>query len=772
MLRQIQGAERLPASQIAEEVNAQLATHPNLVITAPPGAGKSTLLPLTMLQATEERILVLEPRRLATRQIAERMAAMLGENVGRRVGYRIKGETHCSAETRVEVITEGILTRMLVDDPALEGVGIIVFDEFHERSIHSDVALALSREAQQLLRPDLHIVIMSATIDSTRLCEALSAPLVECEGRMFPVEVRYGEDIDWSNMREAMGEFTRTLIQIHREEEGDILAFLPGEAEIRRCQELLGTALGSTHICPLYGMLSSEEQRRALTPSPQGERKLVLATSIAETSLTIEGVRVVVDSGLCRRMAFDARTGLSRLETVRVSMDMARQRSGRAGRLTEGVCYRLWSRTTEWSMAECRRPEIEEADLTPMVLDVAAWGESQPERLSWLTPPPHPNLLRAGSLLHLLGATDSEGRITAHGRQLWRHPYHPRLAQMLVKARNAGMQRLAYRLADMLEAPPSSWPAHLDEPGAGLLLAYAYPERIAHLQSEGVGRFRLACGDMATVDAADHLSEEPWIAIASMNATGNGRVHLAAPTSPEELAEFIEERDNIGWDNKQGRIIARRERRIGTLLVDSRPLHDADRELIVHTLCEAARKWGTSMFDFGDDVLHLQRRIEAVSAWHPDMMLPNLSTDHVLQQAADWLPLYVGRATTTAELRKIDLCAVLWGMLSYEQQQEVERLAPTHLSLPSGRRIRVEYRQGAELPIVRAKLQDCFGMAETPRVDGGTRPVLMELLSPGFKPVQLTQDLHNFWTSTYYEVRKELRRRYPKHAWPDNPMDI
>lgn len=768
----IRGAERLPASQIAEEVNAQLATHPNLVITAPPGAGKSTLLPLTMLQATEGRILVLEPRRLAARQIAERMASMLGEEVGQTVGFRIRGENRCTPLTRVQVITEGILTRMLVDDPTLEGVAIVVFDEFHERSIHSDVALALSREAQQVVRPDLHIVIMSATIDAATLCEALNAPLVECEGRMYPVDIRYGEDIDWSNAREGCAEFARTLIHIHREERGDILAFLPGEAEIRRCQELLGTALGSTHICPLYGMLSHDQQRQAIMPSPAGERKLVLATSIAETSLTIEGVRVVVDSGLCRRMAFDARTGLSRLETVRVSMDMARQRSGRAGRVEEGVCYRLWSRATEWSMAECRRPEIEEADLTPMVLDVAAWGESQPANLPWLTPPPRPNILRASSLLHLLGATDETGRITAHGRKLWRHPYHPRLAQMLVKASNAGMQNLAYRIAELLEAAPSSWPSHLYEPGAGLLLAYAYPERIARRLDEGVGRFRLACGDTATVDTADPLSDEPWIAIASMNATGNGRVHLAAPTSPEELAEFIEERDNIGWDNKQGRIIARRERRIGTLLVDSRPLHDADREHIVHTLCEAARKWGMSMFDFGEDVQHLQRRIAVLSEWHPELLLPDLSTEQVLQRAAEWIPLYAGRATTATELKKIDLCAVLWGMLPYEQQQAVDRLAPTHISLPSGRRIRVEYRQGAELPIVRAKLQDCFGMAETPRVDGGTRPVLMELLSPGFKPVQLTQDLHNFWASTYFEVRKELRRRYPKHAWPDNPMNI
>lgn len=768
----IRGAEALPAHAIAEEVNSQLATHTSLVITAPPGAGKSTLLPLTILSGTEGRVLVLEPRRLAARQIAERMASMIGEAVGHTVGYRVRHESRTSAATRVEVITEGILTRMLIDDPTLEGVSTIIFDEFHERSLHSDVALALARESQEIVRPDLRIVIMSATIDTEEICQALHAPLVESEGRMFPVEVRYADEIDWNNMREGTAAFARTLISAHREQEGDILAFLPGEGEIRLCQELLGTALGRTHICPLYGMLSAEEQRLAIAPSLPGERKVVLATSIAETSITIEGVRVVVDSGLCRRMAYDARTGLSRLETARVSMDMARQRMGRAGRVAPGVCYRLWSRAAECRMEECRRPEILEADLTTMVLDVAVWGESQPERLAWLTPPPRTNVIKAANLLQILGATDHQGHATAHGRKLWRLPYHPRLAQMLVRAQSDGQQKLARRIAEILEAPPSSWPAHLDQPGAGQLLAYAYPERIARQLPEGIGRYRLACGDTATVDPNDHLTSHEWIAIASMNATGNGRVFLAAPLAAEDLEEHIELRDNLCWDNKQGRIIAQRERRIGTLLVDSRPLHDCPHELIVKTLCEAATKWGTSMFSFNDDVLHLQRRVAAVAEWHPELGLPSLATEEVLPRAAEWLPLYAGNAKTAAELKKLNFCEVLWGMLTYEQQMAVDQLAPTHITLPHGRRVRVEYRVGAELPIIRVKLQECFGMYETPRLDNGQRPVLIELLSPGFKPVQLTQDLAGFWDKTYFEVRKELRRRYPKHAWPDDPRSI
>lgn len=777
----LRGAEQLPAGQIAGRVNAQLASHATLVITAPPGAGKSTLLPLTMLQGMCQdggKVLVLEPRRLAARQIAERMAWMLGEEVGHTVGYRVRRESRVSSATRVEVLTEGILTRMLVDDPTLDGVSVVVFDEFHERSLTSDLALALARESQQLVRPDLRLVIMSATIDTQLICQALQAPLVESQGRMFPVEVLYAD------VAEALPEapcpsaqcaeaVAHAIRRAHREAEGDILAFLPGEAEIRRCMELLpdGALSPTTEVLPLYGMLSPAEQRRAIAPSIPGQRKVVLATSIAETSLTIDGVRVVVDSGLCRTMAFDARTGLSHLTTVRISMDMARQRSGRAGRVAPGVCYRLWTKATELRMAECRVPEILDADLAPLVLDVAAWGESQPSRLQWLTPPPSSHLAQGASLLRLLGAVGADGRITRHGRLLWRHPYHPRLAQMMVHAEATGQLALGRRLAEVLEAPPSSWPRQLSEPGTGALLACAYPERVAKAEANGIGRYRTASGEVATVEADHPLASHPWIAIASMNAVGQGRVFLAAPVEPAELSHMIQERDNMTWDNKQGCLLARRERRLGMLLVDSRPLpfNDEQRAAAVAAICEAAHKYGTSMLDFGDDVLSLQRRVSTVAEWHPELALPDLSTDHVLTQSEKWLPFYIGKATTTVELKKIDVATALWGLLDYEQQTAVDRLAPVHLALPSGRRIRVEYRQGAELPIVRVRLQECFGMAETPRVDGGARPVLMELLSPGFKPVQLTQDLRSFWSGTYFEVRKELRRRYPKHAWPEDP---
>lgn len=785
----------LPAATIAQRVNQSLLQTPNLVVTAPPGAGKSTLLPLTIHQAfsAEGKVLMLEPRRLAARQIAERMAEMMGQPAGQTVGYRVRHEAKVSQATRVEVITEGILTRMLVDDPTLEGVAVVIFDEFHERSIHSDEALALTREAQQLVRPDLRIVIMSATIDAQAICQALHAPLVESEGRMYPITdvcpiVADSEAPSQSGQvaetAEQMAQYVRLA---HRQHEGDILCFLPGEAEIRRCQELLGESLSPTQVLPLYGRLPNDEQRRAIAPSREGQRKVVLSTPIAETSLTIQGVRVVIDSGLCRQLVFDPSTGLSRLQTVRISHDMARQRRGRAGRVAPGVYYRLWSLATDHRMADCRTPEVLDADLAGLLLDVAAWGETDPLRLPWLTPPPAAHLAQARTLLQLLHALDAEGHLTAQGRKLAKQPYHPRLANMLLAAKAMGdnASRLATRLADYLEgslpvgerrkaeAQLLLSPTML-QPDVAAFLAAAYPERIAQALPEGCGRFRLATGDVAMVDNDDPLSAYQWLVVASLHAVsgGTGRIFMAAPVREvSDLTAYASERDNLAWDNKRGQLVAQREVRIGRLLVSSRPLPDVAAEERQRIVCEAVAQYGTSMLDFDDRVLNLQLRVAAVASWHPELDLPDLSTEAVVRRASEWLPFYLDKASTTAELKRIDLCTALWSLLSYEQQQAVDRLAPTHIVVPTGSRIAVEYRVGAELPILRVRLQECFGLVDTPRVDEGRRPVLMELLSPGFKPVQLTSDLHSFWTGTYFEVRKELRRRYPKHAWPDNPLE-
>ena len=820
--------DHLPVWAVVPEVNRLLATESALVVTAPPGAGKSTVLPLTMLEAFPEgKILMLEPRRIAARQIAGRMASQLGEEVGETVGYRIRFEKRVSRRTRIEVLTEGVLTRMLVDDPSLEGVAAVLFDEFHERSLQTDLALALCRESQAVLRPDLKLVLLSATIDAEGLCRTLGARHIDCPGKMFPVKLIHTGDVPPEQLEDAVVQMIRMA---HRTEEGDILAFLPGEGEIRRVAERLGGSLAParssagaadasapTRVFPLYGMLSLEEQRRAIAPSGSGERKIVLATPVAETSLTIEGVRIVIDGGFCRKPVFDSRTALEHLETVRISRDMATQRAGRAGRVAPGVCYRLWSEAAESRMADIRTPEILEADLAPLVLQIAAFGEPAPERLPWLTPPPAQALRAARTLLQSLGALDEAGRLTKEGRAMAKLPCHPRVAKMLLTAETEAGKALAADIAALLEEKdplsaetecsidlrinalrearscgrPAAWAriariaaqyrqlAGAAEDNAtahpydiGALVAAAYPERIAKAWKEGAGRFLLASGDQVAVEAADALAGLDWLAVASVHTRsgGVGRIFLAAPVDPKDLEPLTRLQDNLVWDSRSGSVIARRERRLGVHLLDAKPLSGDLQAQVQQILCEAAGKEGRSMFDFSDAVSDLQRRIATVQAWHPELALPDLSTDAFLARAAEWLPLYAGKATSAAQLRKIDLCAVMWSQLSYDQQQAVERIAPSHIVVPTGSRIRLAYRQGAEAPVLRVRLQECFGLIDTPRVDCGKRPVLMELLSPGYKPVQLTSDLASFWSTTYFEVRKELRRRYPKHAWPDDPL--
>ncbi len=832
-----QELERLPVAAITGTLNDTLQTSTAAIVTAAPGAGKSTLLPLTMLRAmsgernsgdtsftSDGKIVVLEPRRVAARQIAARMAWLLGESVGETVGYRIRFESRVSERTRIEVVTEGVLTRMLLDDPALEGVAAVVFDEFHERSLNTDEAFALTRQCQQLLRDDLRIVVMSATIDTAALVEALHCPVLESEGRMFPVEIIHtAEESDVKNVAQQTA---RTILQAHREREGDILVFLPGEGEIRRVEEMLSDSLDGTKILPLYGMLSNDEQARAIAPSAPGERKVVLATPIAETSLTIEGVRVVVDSGLCRKMVFDARSGLSHLETVRISMDMATQRTGRAGRVAPGVCYRLWSKGTEARMETVRRPEILDADLTSLILDTAIWGEREVERLPWLTPPPKSSVVHARTLLQSLGALDEEGRVTQQGKALSKLPCHPRIARMLLTADTSERMAMAADIAALLEEkdPLSGcgdisiatrldalrrerrngragrWGRIIkiarqyaemihtkDDNSAvnpyevGALLSSAYPERIGKAWKEGVGVYQLSSGTLVSVEATaeDNSSRftlhsslnSDWIVAASMHRKqgGIGKVFLASIVDPNDLRAYTTTRENIYWDGKAGTIVARQERRIGAILLDEKPLAGDHREAILCAVCEAIAKDGPSMLSFSDEVQNLQRRIAFIATRHPELALPPVDNDALCESAPQWGPFFIGRATTTAELKKVDLQEVIRSRLTYDQQQTLDRLAPTHITVPTGSRIRLEYRLGAEAPVLRVRLQECFGLIDTPMVDGS--PVLMELLSPGFKPVQLTSDLRNFWQETYFDVRKELRRRYPKHAWPDNPLD-
>lgn len=807
----------LPAAGISDEVNRLLALHSRLVVTAPPGAGKSTFLPLSMLENLENtgRIIMLEPRRLAARQVACRMSDMLGDQVGGTVGYRMRLETVVSKSTRIEVVTEGVLTRMLVNDPGLEGISIVIFDEFHERSLAADVSLALARRSQELFRPDLRIVLMSATMDTERLCREFDAPLAECGGRMFPVElVHWPEEADEQNVSEVVAKAVRAAYGRH---DGDILAFLPGEGEIRRCADMLSAGLEDTLVCPLYGMLPLEEQRRAILPSERGKRKIVLATPIAETSLTIEGIKVVVDSGLCRRQVFDVRSGMTRLETVRISLDMAAQRAGRAGRVSPGICYRLWSVCTENNMTAARVPEILEADLAGTVLDIAAWGEHTGD-LIWLDAPKSSDVTAAEELLESLGAIDKSGLITAHGRELSRMPCHPRIGQMLLKASGKVDKALAADIAALSEERDPMGPVpdtgidlriaelrknrrdrslgiwnrisrtavqycHIvgteednspaDPYKIGELVAAAYPERIGRIWKEGRGKFLFPDGSISAMDNTDVLSACEWIAVSGMNRKkdGIGRIYLAAPLASEDVMGFVRVYDRISWDNRQGCVVAQRETRLGAILVGMSVLHDVPEDKVRDVICRAARKDGMSMFDFSANAGNMIRRIAAVSEWHPELELPDASPEAVLGRVEEWLPLYARNARSVQELKKIDMCVVIWNMLSYHQQQEVARLAPEYFIVPTGSRIRLEYRQGADAPVARVRLQECFGLLDTPGVDGGRLPVLMELLSPGYKAVQLTSDLRSFWKETYYEVRKELRRRYPKHSWPDDPLE-
>lgn len=813
---------QLPASEIADMLNDELQQHHAAVVVAPPGAGKSTLLPLTILQQLDQgKIVMLEPRRLAARQVAMRMAQMLGEEAGQTVGYQIRFEKRITQKTRIEVVTEGILTRRLAEDPTLEGVSCVIFDEFHERSLQSDLAFCLTQQTRSILRPDLDIVVMSATIDATTICQALHAKEISCQGRMFPVEIILSkEDCLTGQIAETV---SAVISRAHREMEGDILAFLPGQADIVRCAELLGNSLSNTHVCPLYGNLTPQQQYEAISPSQKGERKVVLATPIAETSLTIEGIRIVVDSGYYRKLVYDPTSDLSHLETVRISMDMAKQRSGRAGRVAPGTCFRLWTNATQQRMEEQRQPEIEEADLVPMILAIAAFGETDIASLPWLTPPPKGNVIKAVKQLRALKAINREGQITSLGQKMAAMPCHPRIARMILQATSPQEKSLACDIAAILEEKdvmaqrvsaysdlllrvsalqdarrrnaPGPWKhiiniaaeydrmvgihpsnAYVAREDIGALVAAAYPERIAKAMDHN-GNYRLANGEEVMLDPADSLTSYTWLAVATLHAGngGKGRAFLAAPVDDKTLETSANWWDHISWITHQGGIVAQKELRIGVLILDTKPLDNIPKEQLVSIICEAAKKEGRSMLSWTDQATALQERVALVAQWHPELHLPDLSTDAMLRQPERWLPLYLEKdgkvITSINEMRKLPIENILWNVLTYDQQQEVNRLAPACITVPSGSKIRLKYRKGSEVPILSVRLQECFGLTHTPRVNDGKIPVLMELLSPGFKPVQLTSDLQNFWQSTYFEVRKELRRRYPKHDWPDNPLE-
>lgn len=806
----------LPVSEIIPEVKKNLSTSNSLIIQAPPGAGKSTLLPLALLEESwlkGKKIIMLEPRRLATKSIAQRMSDMIGEDLGKTVGYRIRFESAISKETRLEVITEGILTRMMHQDNALEDVGMIIFDEFHERNLFSEVALALAREVQQVLRPDLRILLMSATIDAEQLSQLLGSQVIQSKGRQYPVEINYLNEVD----EYSIGEDTaRQIIPLAKKHSGDFLVFLPGQGEIKKAEEILRRALPEDVIVPLYGQLSPSEQNRAILPHPSGKRKIVLSTDIAETSLTIEGVKVVVDSGFAKSNRFDARSGLSRLVLHRISKDSADQRSGRAGRLTAGHSYRLWTKATQAQLAEYRTPELLEADLTSLVLDMKAWGKDDIRSMTWLTPPPAGTLALSEKVLEAIDAIE-EGKLTDHGKEIHQLPVHPRIAHMLIYAKRMNQLVLATDIAAVLEErdplpadagvdlnlridalrkfrdrgvsmsrikkiekvaaqyrrlfniQPENKPADLWV--TGLLLAYAYPERIAAARPGNNAQFQLSNGKIAQIGHRDDLAHESWLAVAHVDAReGMGKIWMAAPLNPKDLAPMLKTKEVLEWDRKKGGLIAHSEIRIGAIILGTRPLQKFDKSLAKQAILEAIQEEGQFMLDWNEDVMQLIYRIQSLSKWNPDQNWPDWSIDHLCQNSPEWLEPYLENISKNEDFKKLDLSQILLHHLSFEQQQLLDTLAPAKINVPSGSQIKLEYKEDGATPLLSVRLQELFGLLETPKVNQGKVALLIEMLSPGYKPVQLTQDLKSFWANGYFEVKKELKRRYPKHEWPDDPI--
>ncbi len=808
-------SDPLPVTDALPALREALGRERIVILTAPPGAGKSTLVPLELLHEpwlAGQRISILEPRRLAARTVAARMSSQIGEPLGGTVGYRIRRESRVSAATRIEVVTEGILTRTLLSQPDLSGCGLLIFDEFHERSIHADLGLALARRVQTLFRPDLRILIMSATLDEAALSKALGgAPVVSSAGRSFPVDIAYASD-DLNPERDPVPGLAAAVRRALRTTEGDILTFLPGTSEISRAAlSLQDLAASGLDVRPLHGDLNIEAQQAAILPGPN--RRVVLATNLAETSLTIEGVRVVIDSGLARVSRFDSGLGLSRLDTVRIARDNADQRAGRAGRLGPGNAFRLWTEATQRTLAGSRMPEIVDADLLPLALDLAIWGEADAS-LAWITPPQAGALGEARRILTGLGALMGEAS-TAHGRAIHDLGVHPRIGHLLIEGRRLGLGSLAADIAALLEERdilPRDAGADLTLrvealrgrgrssstgggvsrvrdiardhrsrlkldvrgthdaiEGVGLLVALAYPERVAQRRPGSTDRYRLATGRGAKLDIEDPLSHEEWLAVAHVDARdAEGRIFLAAPLDIRTMEP--ETRDIVAWDEGRGAIVAQRVRRIGELVLDAKPLASVPDEVKVELLAGAIRSEGLLPQLLSLSSRSYQARVMSLRAWGRTDSFPDVSDTALLSSLGTWLLPGLLASRSRADLLRIDATAALTAILDWNQQRELSTLAPATIEAPTGSRIQLQYFEDGSSPVLAVRLQEIFGWLDTPTVNDGRTRVTLHLLSPGRRPVQVTQDLRSFWTSTYPEVRKELRSRYPRHSWPADPL--
>ena len=826
----------LPIDAVLPALRQALAERHEAVLEAPPGAGKTTRVPLALLDEpwlVGQSILMLEPRRLAARAAAERLASELGEKVGETVGYRIRLESKVGPATRIEVVTEGILTRRLQDDPVLEGVGLLIFDEFHERSLDADLALALTLNGRELFRDQqpLKVLLMSATLEGERLSTLLDdAPVISSEGRMYPVTQRWGRPFQLGEYIEPR--VVDCVLQALDEEPGSLLVFLPGQAEIRRVHQQLLESLGGQSdilLCPLHGELDLSAQRAAIEPAPSGTRKVVLATNIAETSLTIDGVRVVIDAGLARVPRFDPGSGMTRLDTQRISRASATQRAGRAGRLEPGVCYRLWSEAQHDQLAAYGSPEILQADLAGLALQLARWGVT-PVQLRWLDIPPTAAYAQALDLLARLGALTPgvHNTLTAHGQAMAELPAHPRIAHLLLRGQDLGLANMACDVAallgerDILRGAGADLHSRLallsgesraarggqggvqrarqlarqyrgylrgkvtaavadpDHPRwLGALLALAYPDRVAQQRGAGGAQYRLANGRAAQFGDVDALMKEPWLVVADLGSRQGQReerIYLAAEFDPAlfdgVLAEQVNTVDLLDWDEREGVLRAERQRRVGELVLSSAPLTGLDESARARALLNLVRRKGLELLPWTPELRQWQarvmllRQLDLGAGQHSEW--PDVSDPALLANLEDWLQPYLGKVTRLSHFAQLDLSSILRNHLPWPLPQRLDEWAPAHLLVPSGSSIRLDYSE--QPPILAVRLQELFGLAQTPRIAGGRQEVKLHLLSPARRPVQVTQDLANFWRTTYAEVKKDLKGRYPKHYWPDDPL--
>jgi len=823
---------------VLPQLRTALRQQQQAVLTAPPGAGKTTGVPLALLDEPwlgNLGILLLEPRRLAARMAARRMAFMLGEELGETVGYHIRQDRCRGPGTRILVVTEGMLIRYLQSDPSLAAYGAVIFDEFHERSLLTDLSLALTLDAREILRPDLRLLVMSATVDGAAVSRLLgAAPVLDCAGRSHPIETRYAG-------RDRRGEVplllrvVRHILSTLRREEGSILVFLPGGPEIRHAQRLLQAELANQEItiAPLYGDLPKAQQDQAVLPPPPGRKKVVLATAIAETSLTIEGIRTVIDSGWMRVPQFDPVRGLTRLETVRVSRACADQRRGRAGRTGPGVCIRLWPESATSGLAPFTPPEILSADLAPLALELARWGECSFERLKWLDPPPDKAFLRARGLLTELGALDGAGKLTIHGAEMAALPLHPRLAHMVITAARAGFGRLACYIAALIDEtrdiirfagtedadpdararmeillapsdtpalPPGAildrqavrfarntageWCRQLnipdDEPVdlglAGRAIALAFPERVAQLRGDAPGHFLLASGQAARLPVGMPVARAPLLAIAALSGDRQrGRIYLAAPLEERDLellfADRIEDHEHVVWDSRERAVSARRQRRFGQIVLRDGPLANGDSVAITAAMSEGIRQLGLNALPWTGAARTLQARICFVRRMCPtglnSPVWPDVSDSWLIAHVEEWLGPFLAGMTREAHLTRLNLEEALNSLLDYQQRRALDRLAPERITVPSGSRSPIDY--SGDRPVLAVRLQELFGLHETPAICDGQVKLLLHLLSPAGRPLQVTDDLGGFWAGTYQQVKKEMKGRYPKHYWPDDP---